>query len=188
LKLEDSLKEFSQKNQISSFPTWNDIPEIDLYMDQVIALMEKYLSNLTFEDDNTKLITSSMINNYVKLNIIPPPTKKKYSREHIAYLLIICSLKQVMPIPKIKEVIDLKLKTMSIEELLNSYSELYKKTFDDTFVITENFFNENKKNKDSLLDTALFLAIFSSNSRYISESILKIQTQPEENSKKSSSK
>jgi DNA-binding transcriptional MerR regulator len=129
-----------------------------------------------------------MINNYVKLNIIPPPTKKKYSREHIAYLLIICSLKQVMPIPKIKEVIDLKLKTMSIEELLNSYSELYKKTFDDTFVITENFFNENKKNKDSLLDTALFLAIFSSNSRYISESILKIQTQPEENSKKSSSK
>ena len=57
-------------------PHWEDLPEIDLYMDQVIALMEKYLSDLTTQDDS-KLITPSMINNYVKLNIIPAPTKKK---------------------------------------------------------------------------------------------------------------
>ena len=116
--LDKIFMEFSQKMKKYQLPQWTDLPEIDLYMDQVIALMEKYLSDLILEDDN-KLITPSMINNYVKLNIIPAPLKKKYSREHIAYLLIICSLKQVMPIPKIKELIDLKLQTCTIDILLN---------------------------------------------------------------------
>ena len=104
--LNEIFQEFSSKMKKHKLPHWEDLPEIDLYMDQVIALMEKYLSDLTTQEDS-KLITPSMINNYVKLNIIPAPTKKKYSREHIAYLVIICSLKQVMPIPKIKELIDL---------------------------------------------------------------------------------
>ena len=83
-------------------PYWDELPEIDLYMDQVIVLMEKYLSWYIEENQETKIITPSMINNYVKLGIIPPPEKKKYSKVHIAYLIIICSLKQVMPIPDIK--------------------------------------------------------------------------------------
>ena len=74
-----------------------DIPNIDLYMDQVMVLMERYLA--LFSDGKDKLITPSMINNYVKLGLIPPPVKKKYSREHLARLMTICMLKQIMPIP-----------------------------------------------------------------------------------------
>ena len=50
-------------------PYWEDLPEIDLYMDQVIALMDKYLSFHKI-DENTAVITHSMINNYVKLGIM----------------------------------------------------------------------------------------------------------------------
>lgn len=75
--METNLKEILNTRKI---PLWNELPELDLYMDQIIVLMEKYLGS-TPKD---KLITPSMINNYVKLGIIPSPTKKKYSKVHIA--------------------------------------------------------------------------------------------------------
>ena len=90
-------KKYSDKLYSRKIPLWNELPELDLYMDQIIVLMEKYLGS----SQEDKLITPSMINNYVKLGIIPRPTKKKYSKTHIAYLIIICSLKQVMPIADI---------------------------------------------------------------------------------------
>lgn len=173
--LEQTLNEFSQRMKVYKLPQWKDLPEIDLYMDQVIALMEKYLSNLIFDEDSSKLITPSMINNYVKLEILPPPIKKKYSREHIAYLLIICSLKQVMPISRIKEIINLKLGKMTIEELLDAYSELYTSTFKTILRISEKFALKLDKST-APLDTSLYLAIGSSTSRFITESLLKIQT------------
>ena len=171
-KLNEIFNDFSEKMKNHSLPHWNDLPEIDLYMDQVIALMEKYLSDLISEDDENKLITPSMINNYVKLNIIPAPNKKKYSSEHLAYLLIICSLKQVMPIAKIKELIELKLKSSTIEELLNNFSDSYKETFEN---VLENSNSYIGKDKDSFLDASIFLAMASSQSRFISEAILKMQ-------------
>ena len=61
-----------------SIPHWDALPDLDLYMDQVIAFMEKYLS--LFGDSRDKLITPSMINNYVKLGVLPPPVKKKYNQ------------------------------------------------------------------------------------------------------------
>ena len=83
--------------QAPQLPGWEALPQLELYMDQVIVLMEQYLS--VFSDGKDKLITPSMINNYVKLGLIPPPVKKKYSREHLARLITICMLKQIMPIP-----------------------------------------------------------------------------------------
>ena len=85
-------------------PRWNELPEIELYMDQVIALMEKYLG--VFYDEENKTITPSIINNYVKLGLVPPPVKKRYSKIHLAYLLIICILKQVMPINVVMKIIE----------------------------------------------------------------------------------
>lgn len=162
--MENNLKEILNSRKI---PVWNELPEIDLYMDQIIMLMEKYLGTTTEE----KLITPSMINNYVKLGIIPPPIKKKYSKEHIAYLIIICSLKQVMPIPDIKILIDEKLKHSSIENLLNEYSKLYSHTADKICEVSENYKKEEKNNP------AMFLAAFASISRFTSEIFLKDLTE-----------
>lgn len=157
--MERNLKEILNYRKI---PLWNELPELDLYMDQIIVLMEKYLGTATKD----KLITSSMINNYVKLGIIPPPQKKKYSKIHIAYLIIICSLKQVMPIPDIKILIDDKLKNSSIEELLNQYSKLYSDSANKICELSESY------EKESKLNPAMYLAASASICRYSSEIFL----------------
>ena len=157
--MENNLKEILNSRKI---PLWNELPELDLYMDQIIVLMEKYLGT-TPQD---KLITPSMINNYVKLGIIPPPQKKKYSKTHIAYLIIICSLKQVMPIPDIKILIYDKLENSSIEELLNQYSKLYADSANTICELSESY------KKESNLNPAMYLAASASICRYSSEFFL----------------
>ena len=65
-----------------------DIPGIDLYMDQVTTFMDSHLSaSRRYEDD--KILTKTMINNYAKNHLLPPPEKKKYSREHMLLLIFI---------------------------------------------------------------------------------------------------
>ncbi len=82
-------------------PTFDELPNIELYMDQVNALVNRYLAFFG-NDDNTEIITHSMINNYVKLKVIPMPVKKRYSRTHLACLIMIGALKQCLSIPTIE--------------------------------------------------------------------------------------
>lgn len=71
-------------------------------MDQVRTLVDRYLSPV-IQGEKHPLLTSSMVNNYVKLGLIPAPVKKRYNKEHVAFLLAITTLKQVLTIPEIKE-------------------------------------------------------------------------------------
>lgn len=158
-------KLYTEKIYSRKIPLWSELPELDLYMDQIIVLMEKYLCCGTEE----KLITPSMINNYVKLGIVPPPIKKKYSKIHIAYLIIICSLKQVMPIADIKILIDEKLKDSSIEDLLNEYSKLQSEISKKVIEISDNYISKNSTS------SAMYLASASSICRYTADLILKSQ-------------
>lgn len=64
-----------------------DIPDIDLYMDQVTTFMESHLRNSTRNPNEDKILTKTMINNYAKNNLLPPPVKKKYSKEHVLSLI-----------------------------------------------------------------------------------------------------
>ncbi|MEZ4510224.1 MAG: DUF1836 domain-containing protein [Eubacteriales bacterium] len=75
-------------------PEWEDLPQIELYLDQLIALVTRYIGFLVYDPAEDKLLTPSMVNNYVKLHLIPPPVRKKYGRKHIALLLMICTFKQ----------------------------------------------------------------------------------------------
>ncbi len=99
---EQQLLSWIEELQQYRLPRWEELPDIELYMDQVITLIERYLSPLVGQSDN-KVITSAMINNYVKLNIMPKPNKKKYERIHLSHLIVITILKQVLLIPEIKE-------------------------------------------------------------------------------------
>ena len=89
-----------EKNEKIVFPRWAELPEIDLYMDQLISFFEKKLAFLFDKDE--KGVTSTMINNYVKHKLIMPPVKKKYSREHLAYLFVIITLKKAFTMSEIK--------------------------------------------------------------------------------------
>lgn len=79
----------------------DDIPNIDLYMDQVTTFMDAQLkSSKRYEDD--KILTKTMINNYAKNNLLPPPEKKKYSKEHVLVLIFIYYFKNILSIKDIE--------------------------------------------------------------------------------------
>ncbi len=79
-----------------------DIPNIDLYMDQVTTFMEKRLKSTTRNPEEDKILTKTMINNYAKNDLLPPPFKKKYSKEHILLLIFIYYYKGILSINDIQ--------------------------------------------------------------------------------------
>ena len=85
--------------------TPDEIPQIDLYMDQVTTFMDEHLrSSKRFEED--KILTKTMINNYTKNNLLPPPVKKKYSSEHMLLLIYIYYLKNFLSINDIQSILN----------------------------------------------------------------------------------
>jgi len=96
---------------------WEDLPNYGLYSDQLISFIEEKLQHYFDE----KLLTPSMINNYVKQQLMPKPLNRKYYREHLAHLIIICLLKSLLPIPRIKEGIHLQVRIMGTEAAYNEF-------------------------------------------------------------------
>ncbi len=88
-----------------------DIPNIDLYMDQVTTFMEEQLRS-TKRHEEDKILTKTMINNYAKNNLLPLPVKKKYSKEHVLVMIFIYYFKNILAIK-------------DIETLLNPVTEKY---------------------------------------------------------------
>ena len=86
-------------------PEWDELPNIDFYLDQVIALVNQYLGFFVYDPEEEKLLTPSMVNNYVKLRLIPAPVRKKYGRRHIALLLMICTFKQSVSMAAMSEML-----------------------------------------------------------------------------------
>ncbi len=82
----------------------SDIPNIDLYMDQVTTFMESQLANTKRHDDD-KIMTKTMINNYAKNDLLPPPQKKKYNKEHLMLLIYIYYLKSILSISDIDKLL-----------------------------------------------------------------------------------
>lgn len=100
--IKNDIMKFNKDIVEFHIPRWEELPDIELYMDQVITFIENNLSIYPFIN-NEKIITSSMINNYVKLNLIPKPVKKKYNKTHLAYLIAISILKHVFTIQEVKD-------------------------------------------------------------------------------------
>lgn len=90
------------KNMRSVRP--NDPPEIDLYMDQILTFLNSHLKGENVHDDE-KCLTKTMINNYTKRKLLPPPTNKKYSKNHAYLLTFIYYLKNVLTIEEIHSVV-----------------------------------------------------------------------------------
>ena len=102
-------------------PSWNDIPNIGLYMEQVIILLKEYLDYLPPELKDEQIITAATINNYVRTKIMPEPVKKKYYREHIAYLVMICTMKQILPIAVINRIIPMNISEDDVKHIYERY-------------------------------------------------------------------
>lgn len=145
-----------------SMPSWDELPYIDLYMDQVIELVNRYLDIYgNFQSDSFE-ITRPMINNYVKLGMMPAPEKKKYSRMHLAYILIICTLKQSLNISTIQKIIPCGIPQDEVKKIYNSFAENQKKAFNYVCVQVEKVADPILKSEDGNPINDLIMQVASS--------------------------
>lgn len=131
-----------------------DIPNIDLYMDQVTTFMDQHLeSSKRYEDD--KLLTKTMINNYTKNNLLPSPDKKKYSKDHMYLLIFIYYMKTILSIRDIQRILEpltgMFFKTESGVSLEQIYEEVFRFEQANAKVIMKDMIHKMKESKDTFL-------------------------------------
>jgi len=119
-----------------------EIPDIDLYMDQVTSFMDKKLSSFKRNEDDL-ILSKTMINNYAKNKVIPPPNKKKYSKKHMMILIWVYHLKQTLSINDIGKLMGF----LGREEDNINYIEMYNNFLD----IQKKSSNNLKANFDDML-------------------------------------
>lgn len=163
----ERVQQWVQEISSYSHVDWSRMPEIDLYMDQVITYMDKQLSVFRRNDD-AKALTSSMINNYVKDELLKSPERKKYSRDHLAALHIICMLKQVLSIPDVSDLLKLLGENQSMEDMYASFRDIQKKAFTEV----SDRVSEMDDNRGSLIQLALELSIEANARRTAVEKII----------------
>ncbi len=125
-----SLKIWLEDVEKYSQPSFDSLPEIELYMDQIITYLDKQLKIFTISSLD-KQITSSMINNYVKGSVIDTPVGKKYSKIHLAKILEVNSLKRIFSIAEIKQILDNQYSSEDDVENYDFFKEESKTSFQE---------------------------------------------------------
>ena len=141
-------------------PRWEELPNVDLYMDQILTFINSSLSeyiNFSEDEDKNKILTKTMINNYVKNNILEPPVKKKYSKAQCAKLFVICILKQVFSMNEISSLINIALESTDISHAYNSFCSLFEEAVISIFEKRE-FSKVDSSNENRYLLKAVLLS------------------------------
>ena len=90
----------------NDFINASEFPNIDLYMDQLTTFMDERLKKTTRHPESDKILTKTMINNYAKNDLLPPPIRKKYSKDHLILLIFIYYLKNILSINDIQTLLE----------------------------------------------------------------------------------
>ena len=109
-------------------PAWEEIPDFGLYMEQVTVLLQEYLDYFPPELKEEQFITAATINNYVRIKVMPEPIKRRYYREHIAYLIIILTLKHSLSIALIQRIIPTGLSREEVARIYTEYAARHRLT------------------------------------------------------------
>ena len=109
-------------------PAWEEIPDIGLYMEQVVTLLREYLDYLPPELKEEEAVTAAAINNYVRTRVMPGPQKKRYYRVHLAYLIVICTLKQGLSISLVQKLLPVGLPPEEVRRIYSQYAERHRVT------------------------------------------------------------
>ena len=115
-------------NSNFSYPKWEDIPNIDLYLDQVLLYVNQVCAPIS--PDKEKGLTASMVNNYVKHGYLTKPDKKKYQRKQIARLIAITTLKSVFSIQEIAQTLNTLQTQASSDQLYDAFVDYMNKGID----------------------------------------------------------
>ena len=162
-----------------ALPLWEELPSLDLYMDQVVALLNSYLGFLPKEVGMDAVVTAAAVNNYVRKKIMPAPVKKRYSRIHLAYLLMICSLKQSVSISYIQQMLPPTLTEQQVHDVYNRFAEQQRRT---TLYFVEQvnqqasrLLAEGKTDDDGVNNIVTAFAVTASLSRMATEKLILMQ-------------
>lgn len=151
-----------------------DIPNIPLYMDQVTTFMDAHLES-SKRYDSDKILTKTMINNYAKSDLLPPPLKKKYSKEHLVLLIFIYYFKNFLTITDIQAILNpitekyfQKSGDFSLEHIYTEVFELeqaqvdtMKKEIQEAYQISSETFQDAPEEDQEFLRTFSFICLLS---------------------------
>ncbi len=174
--LENQYTELCDKLSAHRLPSWNELPDIELYMDQVVAVMEKALSvYCEAASEDNRIISPSIINNYVKLKVIPAPIKKRYCKEHLVYLIMICILKQTLSISSIVKIIEGLTADMSVEELYKIFCLIYREAISFANINEPDYFSAERDEIPETMNTFILRsALISTSGKFLCEGILSV--------------
>ena len=147
--LSEILEEFQKIDYIKP----EDIPNIDLYMDQVTTFMDSQLAT-SKRHESDKILTKTMINNYAKNDLLPPPEKKKYSKEHVLTLIFIYYFKNILSISDIQSILNpITDKYFGKESSGISLEDIYKEVFGLEHQETQNIIKDLAKKFNTSMKT-----------------------------------
>lgn len=164
---------------------WSLLPDIGLYMDQVQTYIDRQLT-LYRRDDNDRLLTPAMINNYIKDSLIPRAEVKKYNPTHLALLIMIGTLKQVLSIPNLSHLLSAYREPADVEVLYSHYRQIQQASLQDIVeqVSTETHALQDAgggspvETADAMRGLALELSIEARTRILIAEKILALLAEP----------
>ena len=145
-------------------PRWNELPNVDLYLDQVVTFINSSLNSFILSNvsnsskTENQVLTKTMINNYVKNKLIEPPKKKKYSKVQLAKLFVICILKQFYSMNDIKDLINIALQHSDIKIAYNSFCDQFEEALLCTYKRKDYIDNYSKDDTNKYLLKSVLLS------------------------------
>lgn len=164
-------------------PEWEELPQIELYLDQVIALVNNYLGFFVYDPAEEKLLTPSMVNNYVKLRLIPAPVRKKYGRKHIALLLMVCTFKQSLSMAAMSEMLPLDDEEQIHQEYVRfiaSYQRISRYVVQQAKASAEPIYDETSDTGTEVSDLVVGSAIAASFARLLAGKLIALHLPQEQ--------
>ena len=171
----EELAELKRRMEQERPTSWEDLPDLSLYMDQIISYMPRQL--IHFDDRDS--LTSAMVNNYIKEGVVPRAEGKRYGPSHLAHLTAVCALKKVLPVRSVGSLIQAGQETGRDAPDLYHY---FCKALDQALLDTAQTIDENASELE-MTKLALYLAVRSYANQLACARILDI-LHPEEDDKK----
>ena len=150
-------------------PRISEIPDLELYMDQILIYVKKYFSVFPYETESN-FITPAMINNYVKSGLMPAPIGKKYTRRHIAYILSIFFLKQIFSLEEVKVFMAIEIKNCNEKIAYETFCDHLEQELKNCIIKKSSELTEQNEVNHTLHHAALSIA-----NKLYAQSLIKLQ-------------
>ena len=179
----EKLRYWQRFMQNFHLPTWEELPDLELYMDQVVSLVVRYVNLQPHSAPKDSILTASAVNNYVRLKLIPPPVKKRYSRVHLAHLIAICCLKGSMSLSSIQQMFPIALSEEEARQVysnfVNRYRTAYLRCVEQLELLSEPVLDPGNGEPSQVDSLVLTTAVASTLYKLVTDKLLALQTPPE---------